>query len=61
MTALRKSLAGALMAVGIAVAVRGLLHCLTHGLPFGCIILSAVIGGLIFALGLLKWSNAAGR
>lgn len=59
--ALRKLLAGALMAVGIALAIRGLLHCLTHGLPFGCIIVSAVLGGLIFALGLLKWSNINGR
>lgn len=58
---LRKLLAGTMMVVGIALAIRGSLHSLTHGLPFGCIILSAVIGGLIFALGLLKWSNIGGR
>gem|GEM_PF-2758989 len=60
-TALRKMICVALMAVGMAVAIRGSLHCLSHGLPWDCITMSAISGGLIFTLGLLKLRCISGR
>ncbi|MCS7252486.1 MAG: hypothetical protein RMK18_08440 [Armatimonadota bacterium] len=61
MMTLRKIMAVMLMAVGIAIFVRGLIHCLSQGLLWHGIIVSAIVGGLVFSLGLSKWRYITGR
>jgi hypothetical protein len=51
----RQAAAALLMVLGIAMSLRGIHHSLAAGLGWSNLLLSAVLGALVFALGLARW------
>jgi hypothetical protein len=51
----RKIVAALLMILGIAMLMRGIYYSLRRGLGWQNLLFSAVVGTLVFALGLTRW------
>ena len=51
----RQAAAALLMVLGIAMSLRGIHYSLAAGLGWSHLLLSVVLGALVFALGLARW------
>ncbi len=51
----RRAEAILLMAAGCLMSLRGVYHCTRHDLGWQNLLLSVVLGGLVFMLGLSRW------
>jgi len=51
----QQALAVLTMFLGVLILVRGVEHSLSRGLGWQSLLISVVLGGLFFALGLARW------
>ncbi len=51
----RQAAAALLMSAGCLMALRGVYYSALHGLGWRSLLLSVVLGGLVFMLGLSRW------
>ena len=54
-TGFRQTTAALLMLAGIAMLLRGIYYSVRHGLGWRGILMSGVVGALVFALGMARW------